>query len=192
MIYGYLKSKLTGNENVWTKILKVPESYRFKLPKVLNQGQKPICTVCACSAFLNWNINLKDGNSTRDNNIPLDKIFKTSKGTSEGAYLKEVLNTCQLMYHLSKYALIKNPDQLKSAILANGPCVAGLTVKDDQRTDFWRGSGNLGGHAIALVGWNKDGFIIRNSWGDDWGDYGYTTIPYSDFNKFNEVWTIIA
>lgn len=31
-----------------------------------------------------------------------------------------------------------------------------------------------GGHAIVIVGYTKDYFIIRNSWGKDYGDGGYT------------------
>jgi C1A family cysteine protease len=30
-----------------------------------------------------------------------------------------------------------------------------------------------GGHAVALVGYTKDYFIVRNSWGTSWGDKGY-------------------
>ena len=30
-----------------------------------------------------------------------------------------------------------------------------------------------GGHAISLVGYTKDGFIVRNSWGKGWGDRGF-------------------
>ncbi len=38
-----------------------------------------------------------------------------------------------------------------------------------------------GGHAVAIVGYYKDGFIIRNSWGTGWGDNGfaYATKAYS-------------
>ena len=31
------------------------------------------------------------------------------------------------------------------------------------------------GHACALVGYTEAGFIIRNSWGRDWGRDGYAT-----------------
>lgn len=31
----------------------------------------------------------------------------------------------------------------------------------------------LGGHAVALVGYTKDHFIVRNSWGTGWGDKGF-------------------
>ena len=30
-----------------------------------------------------------------------------------------------------------------------------------------------GGHAVALVGYTRTGFIVRNSWGTGWGDKGY-------------------
>jgi C1A family cysteine protease len=30
-----------------------------------------------------------------------------------------------------------------------------------------------GGHAVALVGYTPDRFIVRNSWGTGWGDKGY-------------------
>ena len=37
---------------------------------------------------------------------------------------------------------------------------------------FQRDDGH-GGHAICLVGYTADGFIVRNSWGADWGDAGF-------------------
>lgn len=36
-----------------------------------------------------------------------------------------------------------------------------------------------GSHAIIIVGWDKDGWIIQNSWGENWGDGGRKCIPYS-------------
>ncbi len=37
-----------------------------------------------------------------------------------------------------------------------------------------------GGHAVLLVGYDDDAqrFIVRNSWGDDWGKRGHFTMPY--------------
>jgi hypothetical protein len=37
------------------------------------------------------------------------------------------------------------------------------------------------GHAVALVGYNDAGFIIQNSWADDWGYQGFALLPYEDF-----------
>ena len=38
-----------------------------------------------------------------------------------------------------------------------------------------------GGHAVALVGYTKDRFIVRNSWGTTWGDggFGYASVSYA-------------
>ena len=46
------------------------------------------------------------------------------------------------------------------------------------RADGERG----GGHAICLVGYTADAFIVRNSWGADWGDNGfaYASEEYAD------------
>lgn len=37
------------------------------------------------------------------------------------------------------------------------------------------------GHAIALVGYTYDGFIIQNSWGESWGQGGFALLPYEDW-----------
>jgi C1A family cysteine protease len=41
----------------------------------------------------------------------------------------------------------------------------------------------LGGHALLAVGYNdeKQHFIVRNSWGEEFGDKGYCYIPYEFF-----------
>ena len=40
---------------------------------------------------------------------------------------------------------------------------------------------SLGGHAFILVGYNRIGFLVQNSWGTDWGDKGFATLPYDDW-----------
>lgn len=38
-----------------------------------------------------------------------------------------------------------------------------------------------GGHAFALVGFNRIGFVIQNSWGKNWGAGGFAVISYEDW-----------
>lgn len=38
-----------------------------------------------------------------------------------------------------------------------------------------------GGHAVAIVGYTEQGFIIQNSWGDSWGNRGFALLPYEDY-----------
>jgi hypothetical protein len=40
-----------------------------------------------------------------------------------------------------------------------------------------------GGHAFALVGYNRQGFIVQNSWGPKWGQQGYAIWLYEDWLK---------
>lgn len=37
------------------------------------------------------------------------------------------------------------------------------------------------GHAIAIVGYTEQGFIIQNSWGPGWGAGGFALLPYEDY-----------
>ena len=37
------------------------------------------------------------------------------------------------------------------------------------------------GHAFAVVGYNETGFLIQNSWGSDWGSFGYAILSYDDW-----------
>ena len=53
----------------------------------------------------------------------------------------------------------------------------------------------LGGHAVMAVGYddNKGHFVVRNSWGMEWGDNGYFYMPYefiiSD-NYCSDFWAV--
>lgn len=38
-----------------------------------------------------------------------------------------------------------------------------------------------GGHAFAIVGYNEDGFLMQNSWTEEWGTRGYAILGYADW-----------
>jgi hypothetical protein len=86
----------------------------------------------------------------------------------------------------SYYSIIKendvNLDHLRMWLSSIGPIMA-MTDTDSNFRNYDNG-GKLDfydlnsvvpdtGHAIAIVGYTKDKFIIRNSWGTTWGDNGY-------------------
>lgn len=53
----------------------------------------------------------------------------------------------------------------------------------------------IGGHAVLAVGYDNSTqhFIIRNSWGADWGDKGYFYMPYeyiTDGDLADDFWYI--
>lgn len=203
--FGYEKSNIDGTELVFgvpDGNLHLPQTYSYKrfMPSIINQGQESICVPCSISAYINWKENLYDG-SKRDNKVDYHQIYNCRTNKGEGMTFKEALhflrhngvNTKVGVKKIDKYSLITDFNALKYAIVANGPCIGALPVFSGD-PDFWNkkpGNGFYGYHAISIVGYNKDGFIIRNSWGTDFGDKGYSIMDYSDAMKFIELWTII-
>jgi hypothetical protein len=71
-------------------------------------------------------------------------------------------------------------------LATNGPILARLDVDstwdaggDKGYLDTYYPSTAMGGHAVALVGYNATSFIVRNSWGTYWGDKGYAYASWS-------------
>lgn len=62
----------------------------------------------------------------------------------------------------------------------------GFSVKSPTKGGLWSilprkaGPGD-GGHAFAIIGYTRDGFIIHNSWNTDWGTGGRAVLTYGDW-----------
>ena len=81
--------------------------------------------------------------------------------------------------------------QLRGCLAHGYPFVFGFTVYDSFESDEVArtgvvplpGAGEqvLGGHAVLAVGYDDATarFLVRNSWGPDWGQAGYFTMPYA-------------
>jgi C1A family cysteine protease len=80
----------------------------------------------------------------------------------------------------------RSVDNVKAA-LAKGPLVTTLTVY----TDFLTYSGGIykhvsgkaeGGHAVSIVGYDDATrvWIVRNSWGPEWGENGFVRVSWDD------------
>lgn len=95
--------------------------------------------------------------------------------------------------------------QMQSALAAGHPIAFGFSVYESFQSDAVADSGVvpmprrrealLGGHAVACVGYDNptQRFIVRNSWGSDWGQNGYFTIPYAyllNTNLADDFWLI--
>jgi len=104
--------------------------------------------------------------------------------------LKKALN-----FTIKGYAQVSSVYGAKSAIIADGPLYIGLPVYNADKPKFWLQDNPrqamLGGHAVVIVGWNEDSFIIRNSWGKNWGYNGFCYYPFKEWGSHWEVWTTI-
>ena len=90
------------------------------------------------------------------------------------------------------------------ACLASGyPVVFGFSVYANFETAAVSKTGMMtmpdgdlrGGHAVMIVGYDNtmQRFIVRNSWGEGWGDKGYFYMPYryaTDSDLAHDFWTI--
>lgn len=102
--------------------------------------------------------------------------------------------------------VVQDLAHMKAALAGNTPFVVGIQVYSsfESMTTASTGSvrypdvGNeeyLGGHALLVVGYydRTEMFIVRNSWGRDWGDKGYCYIPYRyllDTELTSDLWCI--
>ena len=76
---------------------------------------------------------------------------------------------------------------LKSALVQYGPIPVGMSVYSDFQSYssgvYTRVSGGyLGGHAVVVVGYDDAAgcFIVKNSWGENWGEAGFFRIAYEE------------
>jgi hypothetical protein len=90
----------------------------------------------------------------------------------------------------------KRTDRVKKSISEGKPVIIGLNCPDSfvEAKDLWRPYREenpevyYGGHALCVVGYddqkNGGAFEIINSWGTDWGNSGFTWIPYRVFDQY--------
>ena len=93
--------------------------------------------------------------------------------------------------------------ELKDCLAQGYPIIFGFSVYENFGSEAVARTGmmnmplgsQLGGHAVICVGYD-DGlsrFIVRNSWGEAWGDKGYFYMLYSymtNSNLCDDFWTI--
>lgn len=129
------------------------------------------------------------------------KIGKFTKRPTPGCY-KEAKK-----HVISDYHRLNTVDEMRACLADGFPFVFGFSVYDSFESDTVTSTGVvnipkpdesiLGGHAVLAVGYDDDAkrFWVRNSWGDDWGQAGYFTMPYdylADRNLSDDFWTVRA
>ena len=52
--------------------------------------------------------------------------------------------------------------------------------------------GTRGGHAFAIVGYTRRGFVVQNSWSSGWGTSGFAILPYDDWvENGTDAWVVM-
>jgi C1A family cysteine protease len=106
---------------------------------------------------------------------------------------------------LSYQRVVRDLNQMKGCLAAGYPFVFGFAVYQSFESQEVAQTGHaqmprareqqIGGHAVVAVGYEESNqwFIVRNSWGTDWGMEGYFTLPYTYLTQPNlssDFWTI--
>ena len=107
---------------------------------------------------------------------------------------------------VSRYERVSNHDGCLDAINNGFPVVIGFMVYQSFMSQAVARTGMmtypnirrerlLGGHAVLLVGYDKakQHYIVRNSWGTNWGDKGYFYMPFKvvqDSRMSSDFWII--
>jgi len=105
------------------------------------------------------------------------------------------------------YSRVYQSEEDLKGVLADGyPFVFGFMVYSSFMSQEVAKTGEMpwpaeneklcGGHAVMAVGYDdeKKVFIVRNSWGEGWGDKGYFYMPYEYMTNpelVHDIWTIM-
>ncbi len=106
---------------------------------------------------------------------------------------------------VSYLSIVQDVNQMKGCLASGYPFVFGFTVYQSFESATVARTGHapmpqwgerpIGGHAVMAVGYDdaNEWFVVRNSWGKNWGMNGYFTLPYSYLIQpalSSDFWTI--
>jgi hypothetical protein len=134
--------------------------------------------------------------SVREQVLPFSgKLFS---GEEESFYARAAQFKIASYFNLT----LKRPSDIQEWrrwIATKGPILTRLGVDrtwyaagdTDGNLDTYRRETAGGGHAVALVGYTPDRFVVRNSWGTGWGDGGfaYASLAYAQ-DAFTEAYGV--
>jgi C1A family cysteine protease len=191
--------------------------YRSLMLPIRDQGTQGACAAMAGAAMKEW----QEMMDVKMNEYMSPQFIYNSRAdlTQEGMYMRDLMEILKQkgdcvesmfpygseglpsireymnasLYKISNYASVDTIDDLKISLFLNGPGIITVPVYNFSERIWFQYPDEkfLGGHAMCIVGYLKDGFIIRNSWGTGWGLDGYSIMSYEDFGLQWEIWTTI-
>lgn len=96
-------------------------------------------------------------------------------------------------FKIMGYAYLSNIQQIKQALYTNQmPIILSINIGQkldlDENNIAYISNAVWGLHAVVCYGWNENGLLIQNSWGENWGNKGTFILPYE--YPIEEAWMI--
>lgn len=134
----------------------------------------------------------------------LGPVYESDDVYDDDSILSPVLNS---IMHVQNIVFLKRDnftdnDLIKQAIMDYGAVYTAVRIKDENKSDLYRTDSQIGcylyydgtnrtcNHAVTIVGWNdtinipgapgRGAWIVKNSWGENWGNNGYFYVSYYD------------
>lgn len=176
-----------------TKLDALPASYTIPyLPPVLDQGTSPMCVAYSAAVVKAAQDRIDQGKFFT---FYTSSFFSAIGGTSQGAMVSNALayqrstgypavGSSASQHRIASYASVP---ATKTALMQALVDWGALQARYDwARAWLYPANGvlprydrSIGGHAVAIVGYNATGILIQNSWGIDWGARGRATLPWT-------------
>ena len=193
---------------------------RPSLPPVRKQARQATSIAIALACAVEWHVRqwrrdfiaspqfIYDQRMNRNGMTARDavRILMTVGVCSESSYpygvhsnkddYSEQVRSEASQHRIQSYATHNDSvDVLKNSLREHGPALICLPMYNHGPTmwnDSKSGEPLKNGHAMAVVGYNDSGFVLRNCWGENWGDDGHTVFPYEDYERraYSSIWTI--
>lgn len=120
--------------------------------------------------------------------------YEPLRDISDGCYQRPEAATDPVVLRRARLTpIVATVDAIKSELAAGNVVIAGIELWEDfellnegELALPDRVALNGSYHAVAFVGFSeREGrVLLRNSWGEDWGDGGYAWLPYEFVSEF--------
>ena len=117
-----------------------------------------------------------------------NKLFNSNIEVPEAieVFEKKALDIAEEAYpnRFTEFFALNTVDDMKLNLMQNGPIVfsiqwyKGYYVEAGTNLLKFNTQIKDGSHCMVIYGWNKEGWLFQNSWGNTWGDGGRAVYPY--------------